>query len=90
MAETWTADDATAIRDAIRKLATGSRAVTVSFSESGVSRSVTYQMTQISELRDLLAEINRAIGAGPTYRLGAVNNGLGGPTGGTSGTGSCP
>lgn len=86
MAETWTADDAIAVRDAIRKLATGSRAVTVSFTESGVSRSVTYQMTQLKELRDLLAEINRAIGAGTAYRLGAVNNGLGGPTGGSGGS----
>lgn len=76
MAETWTADDATAIRDAIRKLVTGQRVVTIAFG-GPPARSVTYQMAQLLELRSLLAEINRAIGASATPRLAATSKGLG-------------
>lgn len=73
---------------AIRDLVIGKRAVTVSFG-GPPARSVTYQMAQLSDLRSVLAEINRSLGAGPTYRLGATNSGLGGGPNG-SGSGWCP
>lgn len=76
MASIWTAEDATAVADAVRKLATGARVVTVSFA-GPPARSVTYQMVQLQELRDLLAEINRSVGGGATYRLGATRKALG-------------
>jgi gpW len=77
----WTVEDRDLVAAAVVKLATGKRAVTVSFNGGGEQRSVTYQMSQLSELRALLAEMNRGLGAGATYRLGATRNGLGGPTG---------
>lgn len=81
MAETWTADDVAAVRNAIRRLATGDREVSVSFA-GPPQRSVTYQMVQLQELRDLLAEMVRATTTGATsYRLGATRKGLGGPGG---------
>lgn len=78
------------MQQAIRDLVIGKRVVSVSFA-GPPARSVSYQMAQLSDLRSVLAEINRELGTGPTYRLGAVNNGLGGPSGpsGPSGTGSC-
>lgn len=78
MAETiWTLEDRDELKAAIKKLAIGKRAVTVSFNGGGEQRSVTYQMTQLAEMRSLLAEMNRQLGAGASYRLGATRKGLG-------------
>lgn len=73
---------------AIRDLVIGKRVVSVSFA-GPPARSVTYQMAQLKELQSVLAQINRELGTGPTYRLGATNSGLGGGPNG-SGSGWCP
>lgn len=49
----YTTTDRDAVKAALIKLATGQQAVTVSFRD----RTVTYQATQIGEVRALLAEI---------------------------------
>jgi hypothetical protein len=77
MATIWTVEDRDAVAAAIVKLATGKRAVTVSFNGGGEQRSATYQMAQLPELRSLLADINRQLGSGPNYRLVATRTGLG-------------
>ena len=77
MASIWTVEDRDAVAAAIVKLATGKRAVTVSFNGGNEQRSVTYQMSDLAELRALLAEMNRALIPGSTYTLGATRRGLG-------------
>ena len=77
----YTQADADAVREAILKLSIGRREVSVSFA-GPPARSITYQMVQLSELKELLAEINRSIGSGPSFRLGATNKGRGGSDGG--------
>ena len=73
----WTVEDRDAVAAAVVKLATGKRAVSVAFNGGGEQRSVSYQMSQLGELRALLAEMNRALGGGTAYRLGATLKGLG-------------
>lgn len=77
----WTQSDADAVREAITKLAIGRRAVTVSYA-GPPARSVTYEMVDLADLRALLAEMQRELGAGATYRLAATRKGLGGGDGG--------
>ena len=77
MATIWTVEDRDAVAAAIVKLVTGKRAVTVSFNGGNEQRSVTYQMSELAELRSLLAEMNRALGTSATYTLGATRRGLG-------------
>lgn len=72
----WTQADADAVRAAITKLAIGERVVSVSYA-GPPARAVTYAAAQLDELRALLAEIQREVGGGATYRLGATRKGLG-------------
>lgn len=80
----WTTVDRDRVAAAIVDLATGKRVASVSYAATG--RTVSYVASQLGELQALLAQINRALGAGPTYRLATTRNGLGGPTGNTSGS----
>lgn len=86
----WTQADADSVQAAITELAIGKRVVTVSYA-GPPARTLTYQMAELPQLRSLLSEINRSIGGGATYRLGATRTGLGGGSGptGAGGMGGC-
>lgn len=71
----WTQADADAVREAIRKLAIGERTVSISFGGPS-ARTQTFGIVQLGELRTLLVEIQREVGGGATYRLGATRKGL--------------
>lgn len=72
----WTQEDADAVRAAVRALATGTRVVSVSYA-GPPARSVSYGIAQLGELRALLAEMQREVGGGATYRLASTRKGLG-------------
>jgi hypothetical protein len=57
----WTNDDLTAIRSAIMRLVTGAQRVTVSFSTTAGSRTVTYKSADLKELRALEQQISEAL-----------------------------
>lgn len=82
----WSQSDLDQVKAAVLALATGTRAVSVSYT-GPPARSVSYGIVDLAALRALLAEMQREIGGGTTYRLGATRKGLGGPTGGSGGTG---
>jgi hypothetical protein len=73
---TWTQADVDALREAIVKLATGKRVVSVSYA-GPPARSISYQIGDIAQMRELLAEAQRAVGGGATYRLASTRKGLG-------------
>jgi hypothetical protein len=72
----WTQADADQVRAAIVALASGKRIVTVEYA-GPPQRSVTYASAQIAELRSLLAEMDRQLGAtsAPAVRLVAFKKG---------------
>jgi hypothetical protein len=72
----WTPADAETIRGAILKLALGERDVTISYG-GPPARTRTFQTVELDDLRALLAEVQREVGGGATYRLGATRKGLG-------------
>jgi hypothetical protein len=57
MSGTWTEADRDIVKEAIVKLVSGQRAVTVSLSGGGVNKSVTYSEADLPSLRRLLNEI---------------------------------
>lgn len=71
----WTQTDADAVRAAIVALASGTRAVTVSYA-GPPARSVTYGTAQLDELRSLLSEMDRAVSASPKFRRIAFSKGF--------------
>lgn len=74
----WTQADADAIREAILKLASGTRVVTVSYA-GPPARSVSYQLGDLAIMRELLAEMESVASSTSAgrYRLGATRKGLG-------------
>lgn len=79
----WTLADRDQVKAAVLALAGGARAVTVSYANTG--RSITYHQTDLKQLRDLLAEINREVNGAPTSRLAAFSKGFDPPRGANSG-----
>ncbi|WP_084668114.1 gpW family head-tail joining protein [Myxococcus stipitatus] len=66
----WTADDIAKLRAAIVALASGSAVQSVTYN-GPPSRSVTYKQANLSEMRELLVEMERSVSGGPRYiRLG--------------------
>lgn len=72
----WTQADADQVRAAVLALATGTRTVSISFT-GPPARTQSFGIVQLDELRALLSEIQREVGGGATYRLGATRRGLG-------------
>lgn len=72
----WTQADADAVRAAVLALATGTRTVTVSYS-GPPSRSETYGVAQLGELRALLTEVERQAAGAPTFRRTSFSKGFG-------------
>lgn len=71
MADTiWTQADIDTLKKAVAK-----GVLTVSYTNAGVSRSVTYQ--SLGAMRALLAEMVRQVNGNPTYRLASTRSGLG-------------
>lgn len=80
MADTiWTTADRDAVKAAILEFALGKRVVSVTYSPPGApQRTVTYTGPQgLADLRSLLADMNRELGGGATYRLASTRKGLG-------------
>lgn len=71
----WTQSDADQVREAILKLVTGKRVVTVNYA-GPPARSVSYQLAELGDLRAILAEMERSAGGGATYRLASTRSGL--------------
>ena len=76
MATVYTQGDLIQVTAAIMALATGQRAITVSYA-GPPARSVTYGIAQLGELRALQAEIARDINGAPTFRRVSFNKGFG-------------
>lgn len=74
----WTQADADALREAILKLAAGTRVTKVAYA-GPPAREVNYQQGDLKIMRELLAEIENVATASSTgsYRLGATRKGLG-------------
>lgn len=73
----WTQQEVDQVRAAILALATGQRAVTVTYA-GPPSRSVTYHTTDLAALRTLLAEMQGSVSAaaGSSYRLATTRKGV--------------
>lgn len=71
----WTQADADAVQAAVVDLAIGKRVAKVIYA-GPPSREVDYVATDLPSLRALLAEINRSLTTGPTYRLASTKKGL--------------
>lgn len=71
----WTLAERDQIKAAVLALATGKRAVTISYA-GPPARSVDYGIADLEDLRALLAEAERDVGGGATYRLAATRKGL--------------
>lgn len=73
----WTQQDVDLFRDAVRKLATGQRVVTVAYA-GPPARSVTYYAVELDKLRELLAEAERTVAgsATPRFRRAAFSKGF--------------
>jgi hypothetical protein len=73
----WSPADIELVRQAVLALASGQRAVTVSYA-GPPQRSVTYGTADLSQLRSLLAEMTTtaAAVAGQGYRLAATRKGV--------------
>lgn len=63
------------MRAAVLALATGARVATVTYA-GPPSRSVTYQATELSDLRNLLSEMERAVSGTASYRRVAFSKGF--------------
>ncbi len=72
----WTQADADQVRAAIVALASGTRAVSVSYA-GPPARSVTYGAANLGELRALLSEMERTATGAPTYRRVSFSKGFG-------------
>jgi hypothetical protein len=74
----WTQGDADAVREAILKLAAGTRVVTIKYA-GPPARELTYQQADLKVLKELLAEMESVATASTTggYRLAATRKGLG-------------
>lgn len=71
----WTKNELDQVRAAVMALATGARAVSVSYA-GPPARTVSYGTVQLPELRALLADMERSQGDSPTYRLASTRKGL--------------
>jgi hypothetical protein len=81
----WTIADRDAVKAAYLALATGKRAIKVSFTGAGAaSRDVEYQAADMPALLDLLAVIQRAVGGAAPFRLAGSRKGLSAGTPGGS------
>ena len=74
----WTQADADAVREAILKLAAGTRVVTIKYA-GPPARELTYQQADLKVLKELLAEMESVAAASTTggYRLASTRKGLG-------------
>jgi len=80
----WTTADRDALKAAVIALATGKRAVTVSFSSGGgASRSTEYGQADLPQLRSLLAEVNAAVNDAPRSRSAGYDKGFDTTSGGS-------
>jgi hypothetical protein len=71
----WSQVEVDAVRAAIVALATGTRAVSISYA-GPPARSVTYSDAQLGDLRALLSEMERSAGGSPKFRRVAFNKGF--------------
>lgn len=71
----WTQQDADAVRAAVVDLAIGKRVAKVVYA-GPPSREVDYVAADLPALRALLADMNRSLTTGPTYRLASTKKGL--------------
>lgn len=71
----WTQEEIAQVRAAVLALATGTRAVSVSYA-GPPARSVSYGTVDLPNLRAMLADMERSAGSNPTYRLAATRKGL--------------
>lgn len=76
----WTQADVDAIRAAVVALASGQRVVSVSYA-GPPARSVSYGIADLSQLRALLAEMERAVSGPPRYRRVVFSKGFDPPKG---------
>lgn len=72
----FTQADADAVRAAIVELAIGKRTVSISFA-GPPARSRTFALVELDDLRSMLADIERQLGNGASYRLASTRKGLG-------------
>jgi hypothetical protein len=71
----WTQSELDQVRAAVLALATGARVVTVSYA-GPPARSVTYGAAELQQLRDLLAEMERAVSSPTRYRRVGFSKGF--------------
>lgn len=71
----WTQEEADQVRAAIKALATGTRVVTVNYA-GPPARSVTYGAANLTELRDLLAEMEQSSASRRRVRRVAFSKGF--------------
>jgi len=81
MATVYTQDDLAQVKAAIMALATGQRAITVTYA-GPPQRSVTYGIAELADLRALQAEIQRDVNASPTFRRASFSKGFNTSNGG--------
>lgn len=71
----WTQAEADQVRAAILALASGTRAVQVSYA-GPPARSVSYGIADLAELRALLAEMERTASGAPAFRRASFSKGF--------------